>query len=223
MGMKVNEVMNQVAIAVRPDVTFADLVEVMRRFQVGAVTVIDGDRRPVGVVSEDDLLLKETASHGHGDGFLGGRRRREERRKATGGTAGEIMSSPAITVTMETPVRDAAQLMHRNRIKQLPVVDPVTGKITGTVHQSDLLKIFRRPAEDIRREIAETLERLHVDSTKLTVGVETGVVTLMGQVPRRSQIVQAVAAVHGVDGVLEVKDDLTFGVDDMTVLPSLYL
>ena len=34
-----------------------DLVVTMRRFKVGAVTVIDADRRPVGVVSQDDLLL----------------------------------------------------------------------------------------------------------------------------------------------------------------------
>jgi hypothetical protein len=36
------------------------LVAIMRKFAVGAVTMIDADRCPVGVVYEDDLLVKET-------------------------------------------------------------------------------------------------------------------------------------------------------------------
>ena len=59
-------------------------------------------------------------------------------------TAGKIMSSPALMVTRQTPVREAARVMHANRVKQLPVVDAASGKIAGTVHQADLLKVFAR-------------------------------------------------------------------------------
>jgi CBS domain-containing protein len=137
MTMKVKDVMGRVAIAARTDASFGDIVATMQRFKVGAVTVIDADRRPVGIVSEDDLLLKETAEGGLGIG-----RRRVEQRKAAGSTAGELMTSPAITVTGDTSVHDAARIMHKNRIKQLPVIDPITGRIVGTVHQGDLLKVF---------------------------------------------------------------------------------
>jgi CBS domain-containing protein len=61
VATQVKDVMGKVAIAALTDASFADLVETMRRFKVGAVTVIDADRRPVGVVSEDGLLLKEVA------------------------------------------------------------------------------------------------------------------------------------------------------------------
>ncbi|GAA3444585.1 hypothetical protein Pve01_28900 [Planomonospora venezuelensis] len=217
--MQVKDVMGRVAIAVRQDASFAELVATMQRFKVGAVTVIDADRRPVGVVSEDDLLLKEIVDHPHGTALLPGRIRRRDRRKAAGTLASRLMTSPAITVTAGTPVREAARLMHAHRIKQLPVIDTVTGRIAGTVHQGDLLKIFLRPAADIRREVTAVLTRLGIPAEQITAGVRDGVVTLGGRVARCSQIASLVAAVRAVEGVVEVEDDLTFQVDDLLTVP----
>ncbi|WP_055478627.1 CBS domain-containing protein [Sphaerimonospora mesophila] len=218
MGMKVKDVMGKVAIAVRMDASFADLVETMRRFKVGAVTVIDADRRPVGVVSEDDILLKEIDP---GGSLFESRRTRAERRKAAGTTAGEIMTTPAITVTGGTPVRDAARLMHRNRIKQLPVIDSMSGRIVGTVHQGDLLRVFARPEADMRAEIEEIAERMAVETDDLEIVVAAGMVTLRGTVARRSQIRPFLHAVRGVDGVIEVDADVAFEIDDLLIAPPL--
>ncbi|MFB9896008.1 CBS domain-containing protein [Planobispora takensis] len=220
--MQVKDVMGMVAIAVRQDASFAELVATMQRFKVGAVAVIDADRRPVGVVSEDDLLLKET-SHRHGEGFFPSRRRRQEQHKAAGAYAGQIMSSPAITVTAGTPVREAARLMHDHRIKQLPVIDAVTGKIVGTVHQGDLLKVFMRSAADLRREVVRALAGLGFATDEVTVAVKDGVVTLGGQVALCSQIAPLVAAVEEVDGVTDVEDAVTYTVDDLVAAPLPYL
>lgn len=221
MAMQVKDVMGKVAIAARLDASFSDLVATMQRFKVGAVTVIDADRRPVGVVSEDDLLLKETDSR-NGARVFESARRRQEHRKAAGVTAGKIMTRPAITVTSETSVRDAARLMHTHKIKQLPVIDAVTGRILGTVHQGDLLKIFVRPVADIYEEIARRLDEMAVDPAAVTVEVDAGVVSLTGRTAVRSQIPQLVAAVREIDGVVEVEDDLTFATDDLARIPPLY-
>ncbi|MEU9832367.1 CBS domain-containing protein [Streptosporangium sp. NPDC048047] len=222
MTMQVKDVMGKVAIAVRQDAPFAELVATMQRFKVGAVTVIDADRRPVGVVSDDDLLLKETTGNRYGTALFEGREQRRERRKAAGAVAGEIMTSPAITVTIGTPVRDAARLMHTVRIKQLPVIDPVTGRMVGTVHQRDLLKVFLRPRQDVRREVTDVLAGLGVPVEDVTVEVEAGVVTLTGEVPRSSQVAAASAAVHEVDGVVDVRGDLTYQTDDLLPVPPMY-
>ncbi|WP_182886128.1 CBS domain-containing protein [Microbispora sp. H10885] len=219
MTAKVKDVMGRVAIAVRMDASFADLVATMRRFGVGAVTVIDADRRPVGVVSEDDMLLKEIDL---GERVFSGPRRRVEQRKAAGANAGQIMSRPAITVTGGTPVRDAARLMHRNRVKQLPVIDAVSGRIVGTVHQGDLLRVFARPAAEIRAEIERVVDRMDLDFGDLDVNVAGGVVTIKGQVPRRSAVKPLLHAVRRVEGVVEVDaDDLAFLVDDLLIAPPL--
>ncbi|MEV5408763.1 CBS domain-containing protein [Thermopolyspora sp. NPDC052614] len=144
---QVKDVMGHVAIAVVADASFADIVAALRRFKVGAVAVVDGERRVLGVVSEDDLLLREIDGVRQDGVAPDGDRREEERRKMIGATAGEIMTSPAIVVTRETPVREAARLMHEHRIKQLPVINPDNGRIVGTVHQSDLLKVL-----DVRQD-----------------------------------------------------------------------
>ncbi|WP_405085556.1 CBS domain-containing protein [Microbispora sp. NBC_01389] len=219
MTAKVKDVMGKVAIAVRMDASFADLVATMRRYGVGAVTVIDADRRPVGVVSEDDMLLKEIDL---GEHMFGGPRRRVEQRKAAGTNAGQIMTRPAITVTGGTPVRDAARLMHRNRVKQLPVIDAVSGRIVGTVHQGDLLRVFARPAAEIRAEIERVAGRMDLDLGDLDVAVSGGVVTIRGQVPRRSVVRPLLHTVRRVEGVVEVDaDDLAFLVDDLLIAPPL--
>jgi CBS domain-containing protein len=217
--MKVREVMGGAAIAVRPEATFIEMVDAMRRFQVGALTVIDADDHPIGVVADDDLLLKETDPGAHAGGVFDSRKRRQEHRKAAGGTARQIMTSPAITITEDTTVRDAARLMHRHRIKQLPVIDAVTGRIAGTVHQSDLLKVFVRPAEEIEREVIQVCDRLAVDPKTVSVGIRAGMVTLSGQIAFRSQIARLVAAVREIDGVLDVENALTCRSDDLAPIP----
>ncbi|GII34459.1 CBS domain-containing protein [Planotetraspora mira] len=219
MAIRVRDVMGKVAIAARMDASFADLVDIMQRFNVGAVTVIDSDRRPVGVVSEDDMLLKATTAIGKR--VIEGPRKRAEHRKAEGMTAREIMTTPAITVTGETPVSDAARLMHQKRIKQLPVIDATTGRIAGTVHQGDLLKVFNRPAADITSEIEGIMGRLRIDLSELRVTVEAGVVSLKGWIPKHSQLRPLLDAVRAVDGVVEVKADLAFLFDDLLVPPPL--
>ncbi|MGS2644597.1 CBS domain-containing protein [Streptosporangium sp. LJ11] len=217
--MKVREIMGAVAIAVRPEATFTEMVDAMRRFKVGALTVIDADDHPIGVVADDDLLLKETDSGARTGSVFDSRKRRQEHRKAAGGTARQIMTTPAITITKDATVRDAARLMHRHRIKQLPVIDAVTGRFTGTVHQSDLLKIFVRPAEEIEREVTEICERLAVNPETMTVGVEAGVLTLRGRIAFRSQIAPLVAAAREIDGVLDVENALTCRSDDLAPVP----
>ncbi|MEU4834597.1 CBS domain-containing protein [Streptosporangium sp. NPDC023615] len=236
MTIQVKDIMGRVAIAVERDASFADLVATMRRFKVGAVTVIDADRRPVGLVSEDDLLLRETAGQradggpferGLPGGLLGGlghrQERRHERRKAVGTVAGEIMTSPAITVTTATPAREAARLMHAHRIKQLPVIDAVTGRMAGTVHQRDLLKVFLRPEADLRHDVELSLRRLRLPDGQVAVSVEEGVVTLGGQVARRSQIAPLLEAVREIDGVVDVRGVPAFRSDDLARVPAPYL
>ncbi|WP_214109841.1 BON domain-containing protein [Acrocarpospora catenulata] len=203
MPMEVRDVMGHVAIAVAQDAGFNEIVAAMRRFKVGAVTVIDLDRRPVGVVSEDDLLLKATEPPRHTLGALTPSRRAAQR-KAAGVTAHHLMTAPAIVVTPGTPVREAARLMHRNRVKQLPVIDPVSGRVCGTLHQSDLLRVFARPAEELYADVTAAIrEQAGLDPTRLTIDVGDGVVTVMGHA-NAAEARRIEEAVRQVDGVVDV-------------------
>ncbi|MGJ6970032.1 CBS domain-containing protein [Streptosporangium sp. G11] len=221
MSITVSDVMGRTAIAVRQDAGFADIVAVMRRFAVGAVTVIDADRRPVGVVSQDDLLLKESDAVRHGIPVFESAARRREHEKAAAVVARDLMTSPAITVTPGTPARDAARLMHDKRIQQLPVIDPVTGRLAGILHRANLLRVFDRLEAELRAEAEAVALDLTATGSEVTIGIENGVVTLDGKVERHSQVVQIVQAIRRLEGVIDVTSRLEHGDDDLLVLPPL--
>lgn len=53
--------------------------------------------------------------------------------------ASELMTSPAITVKVETPIREVAAIMRKNQISGVPVVD-AAGKLVGIVTEINLIK-----------------------------------------------------------------------------------
>jgi predicted transcriptional regulator len=63
------------------------------------------------------------------------------------------MTSPAITVTLDTSLNQAARLMHMGNIRRLVVVDE-RGRIAGIVSRSDLLHVFLRGHEELHEEVA---------------------------------------------------------------------
>ncbi|MEU7990009.1 CBS domain-containing protein [Streptosporangium canum] len=220
MVTQVKDVMGLVAIAVPRQATCTELMATMRRFKVNAVAVIDTDGRPVGMVSEDDLLSTETGTS-YGEPLFEGRRRYQDPERTAGLTVQEIMTSPALTVSAETPIREAARLMRDHRIKQLPVIDPTSGKIAGTVHQVDLLKVFNRWAPDILADVAAAIARLRLDTRALTITVDDGVVRVGGRLARRSQIAQLTEAGRRIKGVVDLQVDATYDHDDQTETRSL--
>ncbi|MEV6158658.1 CBS domain-containing protein [Nonomuraea sp. NPDC052129] len=132
--------------------------------------------------------------------------------------AEQLMTAPAITITPGASVRDAARLMHDKRVKQLPVIDPVTGRIIGTLHQRDVLRVFTRPAVDLMADIAALLP----DREAFSIEVDKGVVTLGGRVEWNSQAVALVESIRGVEGVVDVVSELTFDKEDLIVAPPLF-
>lgn len=72
--------------------------------------------------------------------------------KAEARNAADLMTAPALTVGPETTLAEAARLMHRRRVKRLPVVDG-EGRLIGIVGRADLLQPFLRSDESIAEEV----------------------------------------------------------------------
>ncbi len=53
-------------------------------------------------------------------------------------TVANVMSRSPISVHVDTPIEEAAELMHRHRIKRLPVI--ADGKVVGIVSRANLLE-----------------------------------------------------------------------------------
>ncbi|MFF3445849.1 CBS domain-containing protein [Streptomyces sp. NPDC002667] len=131
-------------------------------------------------------------------------------------TAEQLMSTPAITVHPEQRVADAARVMERHRVERLPVVDE-EDRLIGIATRRDLLRVFLRTDEEIRREIADDVlgRALSLPPPhSVIVSVGEGVVTLEGRLERRSEIPEAIRRTWRVDGVVGVMNSLTFRVDD---------
>ncbi|HLD46291.1 MAG TPA: CBS domain-containing protein, partial [Desulfobaccales bacterium] len=54
--------------------------------------------------------------------------------------AGDLMSSPAVTVAPDTPVKDIARLLTRRGINRVAVIDP-DGRLLGLVSRADIVKV----------------------------------------------------------------------------------
>ncbi|HKP98695.1 MAG TPA: CBS domain-containing protein [Actinomycetes bacterium] len=223
MGRRVRDVMTQDVVTVDQHASFKEVARVLTERRVSALPVLDGEARVVGIVSEADLLLKEEFPEGPPEGRLfEGRRRRHARVKVAGDTAAEVMTSPAVTIGPDASIPEAARLLHHHGIKRLPVVDPA-GPLLGIVSRADLLKIFLRADADIATEVRQEVLRraMWMDPDTVVVEVRDGVVTLTGQLERRSLISITVSLVRGLDGVVDVVDRLSFEVDDTPItVPS---
>ncbi|MDO8729882.1 MAG: CBS domain-containing protein [Candidatus Omnitrophota bacterium] len=53
----------------------------------------------------------------------------------------DIMASPALTISEEATIQEAAKIMAKNRIGALPVTDK-KGKLDGIITESDILRAF---------------------------------------------------------------------------------
>jgi CBS domain-containing protein len=220
MGRRVREVMTSDVVTVDEHASFKEIAALITERRVSALPVLDADGRVLGIVSEADLVLKEEFPEGPAGGRLfQGRRQRQDRAKAAGDIAAELMTSPAVTVGPDATVAEAARLLHRHGIKRMPVVDPA-GPLLGIVSRVDLLKVFLRPDPDLARAVRQEvlLRSMWMDPDTVVVEVRDGVVTLTGQLERRSLVPIVISLVHALDGVVDVVDRLTYELDDTPIM-----
>jgi CBS domain-containing protein len=208
----VKDVMTTRVVSVTRDATFRAMAAALREYRVSAFPVLDEEGKVIGVVSEADMLAKEALeSEPHGmPGMITGIVRRKEHEKARGTTASDLMTSPPITVHPDDSLERAARLMYARKVKRLPVVD-ANGHLVGIIGRADLLAVFDRSDEDIRREIRDqVIQRdLHTDPATFSVVVKDGIVTLGGLAETSEFGDDIVQRVRHVQGVVAVRDRLS--------------
>ena len=203
----VKDVMTTSVVAVRKDASFKEMAAMLRARRISAFPVVDDAGRVIGVVSEGDMLVKE-AVQADGSSLLAALRHLREDDKATGITAGDLMTAPAVTIGPDAPVEEAARLMYDRRVKRLPVVS--VARLVGIISRVDVLAVFSRPDDDIRDEIVhQALPAIALAEPKdLKVAVHDGIVTIAGD-PRPDPVDRAIIdAIRHVQGVVAVRDRL---------------
>jgi CBS domain-containing protein len=212
MKTTVRDIMTSQVIAVHMSTSFKEMAVRLRKDRVSAFPVVDDEGKVVGIVSEADMLPKETPDPRNTIGTPGLDAeilRLRDQRKAESVTAADLMTRPAVTVSAGDSVDHAARLMYLRRVKRLPVV-AADGALVGIISRADVLSVFDRPDEEIRREIIDDLVLVdqQTDPTWLTVTVKDGIVTLTGT-PDSAAIGRAIVmCARHVQGVVALRDRL---------------
>lgn len=214
----VADVMTTDVVTVTTETSFKDLAALFVERKISALPVVGRDGTVTGVVRATDLLKKEELQRdlSTGRGTVRPLRwRRGLHAVAAGSVAGEVMTTRVVPVHPDLPLTEAARLMGKHRTACLPVVAD-DGTLVGLVTPRDVLRVFLRPDADIRDEIAvDVLQNyLGTNPVLVHVGVHQGMVTVTGEVERKSMVGLVPPLVRAVDGVVDVTTDLSYAIDD---------
>lgn len=144
----VADIMERDPVTVSPEDSVETLLRTLRDHELPGVPVVNGGGRPIGIVTEADLVMVDEEEDLHlplhidlfgAQIFLGPVKRFEERfRKAIAATVADMMTPDPITVDFDTDVREAARIIAERRHNRLPVVEH--GRLVGVVTRLDVLE-----------------------------------------------------------------------------------
>lgn len=121
--MKVQEVMSKNVTCCGSDTSLQDVAAMMVDADCGEIPVADERGQLIGVLTDRDITVRTLAR---------GRNPLEM-------IAADCMTTPAVTVTADMPVKDCCDVMERNQIRRVPVVD-ATGRCVGIVSLADIAR-----------------------------------------------------------------------------------
>jgi CBS-domain-containing membrane protein len=218
--MKIADVMTKQVRTVESETPLKEVARILAYLGISGLPVVSPEGRVLGIVSEGDLLFKERgATPAHRGGLLGlllewddDEAKAEVKLHAR--TAGEAMSSPAITIGPTASLTEAASLMLDKHVKRLPVLGE-DGALLGIVTRADLVRAFLRPDSEIEREIREDLilRTLWIAPERVNVTVDHGEVSLSGEVESQADAEVLVKFAQRVPGVVTVLSKLKWPAD----------
>jgi CBS domain-containing protein len=129
-ALLVADVMTIDPVTVASDASIESAERLLRANHISGLPVLSADGDLVGVISQTDLLLAGTPSI---EAAL--------RNRPSGLRVGELMSSPALTVSLSATVHEAACRMREARVHRLVAVDD-NGHPVGVLSAMDFVTLF---------------------------------------------------------------------------------
>lgn len=197
---------------------FKELVGMVLACDVSVVPVIDSAGRPLGVVSETDLTAKLEFGGGTvAPPMLAGSVVRSRWQRSAGIRAADLMVSPAVTIAEPEPLCSALRTLTAARVDAACVVNG-HGTLVGLLARRDALRVYLLDDAAIRAEVQQALFGAETATLRrVAVRVAGGRVTLDGVMCLRSATERAGRIARGVAGVVEVRNNLRFDVDDLMI------
>lgn len=123
------------AVATVPqDADPCEAARVLDEEGVGSLVVLDGEDRPVGIVTDRDLTLRVVAAEAEPEEF------RVE----------DVMTSPLVTANADDEVEQVVRLMKSRGIRRVPLLDD--GRVVAVVALDDLVQALARDMDALSKE-----------------------------------------------------------------------
>ena len=119
--MDVRSVMTPDPATCQASTPIRDVARLMLENDCGLVPVTDETGKPVGTVTDRDIALRVVA----------------EGREVQQATAQDCMTSPVTSVGIDSSLEEATELMEREQVRRMLVVDQ-EGRLCGIVAQADV-------------------------------------------------------------------------------------
>ena len=132
--MLIKDVMSSPAVTVEENAPANCVAELMDKNDLGCVIVTSNDGKPIGIITERDLVLRVLAKNAKPDTLK----------------AKEVMTSPLITIEPDVTITETARRMSRLNIRRLGVV--YKGQLVGIISSKDVLGVMPELLETIQEK-----------------------------------------------------------------------
>ena len=129
--MSIREICNRSVVCATPDTSAVEAARLMRQHHIGNVVVVDrqdGDRKPLGVVTDRDIVVEVVAA-GLDPAAL---------------RVGDMLAGRLVTAPDSTSYAETIRLMALHGVRRLPVVN-AAGVLEGIISVDDLLPQLASP------------------------------------------------------------------------------
>ncbi len=134
MEKPLGELMRPDPLAVGPDTPLELALRAMAQRRVGSCLVVDRERRPLGILTRDDVLDRITLPQ-----------------RALHTPIAAVMSTPLRCLEIDDSAQDATLLMSRHAMRHVPVLD--AGRVVGIVSERDLFALSRLSVQRVSSEL----------------------------------------------------------------------
>ncbi len=132
--MLVRDVMSSPAITVDEETAANHVAELMDKHGLGCIIVTSKDGKPIGIITERDLITRVLAKNVKPDSLK----------------AKEVMTTPLISIEPDETINEAARRMSRLNIRRLGVV--YKGQLIGLLSSKDILSVMPELIETIQEK-----------------------------------------------------------------------
>lgn len=141
------DIMVKDVITVKKNTSIEELSELLVKNKISGVPVVENGGKVIGIVTEGDLIVKDAELHFPGyfkllDSIIyleSLNKFKRNLQKYLAAKVEDLMTTKVISVKEDTPVSEVANMMIKNNINRVPVLDN-DSRLTGIITRADIVK-----------------------------------------------------------------------------------